>query len=392
MKHPLLALSLLTTSITAPQLQGSERSCCEEEISCCGNPCYKPAFYCLENDCGFFVDLEFLYWYAKETNLPYAVQVLAKIPGNNFGSPENIVFAQCGFDVGAEWDYGARLGFGWQDHCDGWDGSLYWTYYQNCASDRAKTPQFSGTMPLEAGQSGLLNPFPQRSVTETPFFDFMSAKWNLQFNQIDLELGRKYLISSCFAMRPYAGLRGAWTKTTFRVKGQTGPKDLSELETDYVQNSKDKYTNRIFGIGLLAGFQPTWYFFPCVALYGNFSASLIWGEHEEKKEESFLQKLQDTDLDRELIFVNTFNRFLEQSDKMSAIVDLAIGLRWENTWCCNRYMTTLDLGWEHHNWFGHSYRLRTYDRPSDAAQFNQFDLQMSDLGYGGFVLRFRFAF
>ena len=39
--------------------------------------------------------------------------------------------------------------------------------------------------------------------------------------------------------------------------------------------------------------------------------------------------------------------------KMSAILDLALGLRWEEQWCCYRYMTALDIGWEHHIWINH---------------------------------------
>ncbi|NGX59140.1 MAG: hypothetical protein KR126chlam3_00287 [Chlamydiae bacterium] len=49
-------------------------------------------------------------------------------------------------------------------------------------------------------------------------FDKIQAKWQLDFHSIDLEIGRKYWLSKCFNLRPYAGLRGAWTKTTFRTQ------------------------------------------------------------------------------------------------------------------------------------------------------------------------------
>jgi len=33
---------------------------------------------------------------------------------------------------------------------------------------------------------------------------------------------------------------------------------------------------------------------------------------------------------------------------MSTLIDLGIGLRWEENWCCDQYRTSLDLRWEHH--------------------------------------------
>lgn len=395
MKYPLVAWSLLGSfSLIANTCEDPPHTKCCETVApcCCEYEGYKPAFYCLEGDCGFYFDAEFLYWYARETNLPYAAEMLAKIAGSNISQQDEIVFAQCLQSVGSAWDYGGRVGVGWSDKCDGWDGSLNWTYFENCEKDNSSTPEFSGRMPMELGQSALLNPFPQRSVTENPFFERMRASWRIRFNQIDLELGRKYLVSSSFVMRPYIGLRGAWTKTNFKVSGDSGPKNLSTVTTNYTQKSRDHFTNRIWGVGLMGGFQPTWYFCSCIALYGNFGGALIWGEHEEKKTERFDERFFNTESSTEDVLVDTFNRFSEDCNQMSAIFDLAIGLRWEMPWCCNRFMTTLDVGWEHHVWFAHSYRLRTYDRFGNIPQFNQFDLQVSDLGYGGLVARFRLDF
>jgi len=377
---PLIALSLLTTlSLSADE-------------QCCEDVCFRPAFYCLEGDCGYYFDVEFLYWYARETNLPYAAKVLSKIRGSNISPNDEIIFAQCLESIDSSWDPGVRAGIGWSDKCDGWDGFLHWTYLDTCSKDKTKTSPFSGLAPTELGQSALLNPFPQRSVTENPFFKKMRASWRLRFNQIDLALGRKYLVSSSFVMRPYVGLRGAWTKTDFKISGNSGPKDLDEVTVDYTLKSRDHFTNRIWGVGLLGGFEPTWYFCSCIALYGNFGGALIWGKHEERKTERFHERYFDVDLRTEETLLNTSNRFTEDGFQMSGLLDLAIGLRWEKPWCCNRYMTTLDLGWEHHIWFSHSYRLRTYDRSVNAPQFNQFDLQVSDLGLGGFVLRLRLDF
>jgi len=42
---------------------------------------------------------------------------------------------------------------------------------------------------------------------------------------------------------------------------------------------------------------------------------------------------------------------------MLATPELGIGLRWEETWCCDRYRTSLDLVWEHHLIFDYNHRV-----------------------------------
>lgn len=78
---------------------------------------------------------------------------------------------------------------------------------------------------------------------------------------------------------------------------------------------------------------------------------------------------------------------------MQPILDLAIGLRWEETWCCNTYRTALDLGWEHHVWFDHGSRYLVIDTSGGSSDvFKVYSEIASNLMMGGFVLKLRFDF
>ena len=87
---------------------------------------------------------------------------------------------------------------------------------------------------------------------------------------------------------------------------------------------------------------------------------------------------------------------------MTGLLDLAIGLRWERTWCCDRYRTALDLGWEHHIFFDQNHRwktdgLRSGTNGSSTALTNWqaytgYDEASGNLGLGGFVFRLNLDF
>lgn len=412
MRSKFLVLSLLTVwgafaEEVKEESQTNETSCCS---TCCCSPCccepcvpkppkcidieaYTPPFYDLQCDFGFFIDGEFLYWYARETNLPYAAQFEVK-PDNRFDPDENIgtAFLSKIANLESEWDPGFRVGLGWNSSCDGWDFYLNWTYFYNKSSDQIAS-NFAGFFPT-IGETGLYNPWwnGSQAFVQPAIFDEIKASWKIHFNQIDFEVGRKYWLSPCFTMRPYAGLRGAWTKTDFEVDASMGPK-VVEGTTRLILSS-NCLDDRLWGVGLLAGLQPNFYFTKCFILYANLGAALIWGEFEGKPSESYFRGESGT---INITDLNQINSYRNDFFQMSPIIDLALGLRWEETWCCYRYRTALDLGWEHHVWFDHGYRIQATNFLSegspDALHFApSFYNVVSDLNYGGLVIRLRVDF
>jgi len=445
-KH-LIALSLIGALDLSAKASAEEyteqasscNSCCCKPCCCEPKPkkcidceCYTPQFYDLQCDCGFFLDGEFLYWYARETNLSYALKIQAKesttIPASD-GSPPptTLVFASQSYEhLSTKWDPGFRVGLGFNSDCDGWDYYLHWTYFHNKKSNSTSvSPEYIlGSNPFLAdkGDSLLINPWINASfhgIGEGIFsFDTINAKWRLSFNSVDLELGRKYWLSKCFNLRPYVGLRGAWTRTTFRTKslrnisfereeiGGLGQDALFDEVID--ANFKDRFKTRNWGAGILGGIQPTWYFCSNFALFSNLDVALLWGEFENKKREKYQNISTTTQIKPEQgnpitrIDPSYSNLSKNKFFQMNALLDLAIGLRWEEYWCCEQYRSAFDIGWEHHIWFDHNHRNKSSDSftitpgrglgAPTVDGFRAYDEVTGNLCYGGLVVRLRFDF
>lgn len=368
--------------------------CVPEPKKCIDCECYTPQYYDLQCDWGAFFTVDFLYWYARESNLAYASKVQSLITTTDIPDVQSQIFVPKTYEhLDTAWDPGVRVGLGWNSCCDGWDTYLHWTYFQNNKNASTSVPSnfgFSDFIPGN-GEFALLNPWLNASLHgphDAQIFDAISAKWRLRFNNIDLEFGRKYWLSKCFTLRPYTGLRGAWTNTRFSTNSFRQPSN-STLSQEF----QNQFTNKYWGVGFIGGLQPNWHFCSNFILFANFDGSLIWGKAEMNGYES------QTETEDSLLTNSYSNSANDNFFKMQAILDLALGLRWEETWCCDRYRTTLDLGWEHHIWLNHNTRTKTMDyfQLDEGTSFlangyRTFTEETTDTMFGGFVLRARFDF
>jgi len=372
--------------------------CCEQPVCCECNPCcafdpdcvdircYTPPYYNLSGDCGRSFQAEFLWWYAKENNLAYTLEVDASLAATEMGlsySPDEYEY------LGTKFRPGLRIGSGWNSACDGWDGLATWTYTRNQKKDSTNTDFFFISDELPEF-TALINPWTNPGFTfdGTPLiFDKMSAKWHLQFNQVDLEFGRKYWLSSAFTLRPYAGARAGWITTKFRVKAlrdfTLDPDTDPELIT-----FKDTFSTKTLGAGIIGGFQPNWYICNTFVFFANFQCALLWQRFNGSKKERY----QAPELEEPINYSNSFRSVFYT---MQTVWDLAAGFRWENTWCCDRFRTSLDVSWEQHIWLDFDQRTTFSNRKSIGANiysFDHVDRITTDLMLGGAVARFRLDF
>ena len=418
MKKQLLALSLLATAglmAEKSSLQQSQHEQAGQCSSCCCSPCcckpccipepkkcidcecYTPKFYDLQCDYGFGVDVEYLYWYGKEMKLVLGlitqtiqVEVANPLITNSTGVivPDELV------NMKSKWRSGYRLGLIYNLPCDGWDIYINYTYYHDKNNQSINIGEIAN-LPVPIGGKGILslwnNPFIDSILPFTLVeFDEVSGRWRYNFNMFDGELGRKYWLSKCFNLRPYIGLRGGWTRSDYNLFQHTqlpagAVKDFVQFNTDF--------RNNFWGIGLLGGVQPTWYYCPCFAIYGQMDFALLWGGYSARRKESFKYQLE-----ADFGEVNGSSRSTNDTDGMQGVFDLGIGLRWEDNWCCDRYRSTLDIGWEHHIWYKHVTRLQLtgdYNNGNIVERilgFTDFFQDQMDMVFGGLVIRARFEF
>lgn len=407
MQKLLLALGIFSiTSLSAePAALAVQETCpvsvpeCTPQPSICPE-CYVPSYYDLQCASGLYLYGDFFYWYANEDNLSPCMTVrgVADVaPGS--GIAQTVLAAVEVNHLNTKWKPGFRVGLGYNTLHDGWDVETNYTWYQNKKHRSFSVPAFGSTLYPNnpaAGQLGFIDPWinPDLIASIVPFtypeFDTVKSLWTLKLNQIDLDLGRKFLLSKSMAMRIYAGARGIWFTTRFNNIASS----IAVFSSNFTNNIfSDKFKTRAWGVGLLGGFEPEWHFCRNFILFTNLDAALLWGKYRANKKEDYTS-LNPTGVQT----INYHNSFTNRFFKMQAILDLSIGLRWEETWR-ERVRTYLDFGWEHHIWFDDNHRIKLNPffayatvESTTVSGFQGYNELQGNLMMGGAVIRFRVDF
>ncbi|NGX38918.1 MAG: hypothetical protein KR126chlam1_00234 [Chlamydiae bacterium] len=355
-----------------------------------------PSFNDLQCNWGFSLDVEFLYWYAKEQQVPIAEKARVRNVINDDGLFLIYLLPKDEITMGSRWDPGVRAAIGYNSCCDGWDTYLLWTYVHNKKKKResVRSPVDGNIIENHAdGTTLLISPwdyyYPRFTFEdEAPIYTKVSGEWRLDYNVVDLELGKKYWLSECFNLRPFAAVRGVWSEIIFDVT------NIIDFQTDPDLGTKITFNNWIWGVGLVGGLEPTWYFCRCYAIYAGFDVALLWGEDRVRRKE----RLGGLDFPPTRTILIPSYESTSRIDGMQAGIDLSLGLRYEDTFCCHRYRFTIDLGWEHHALLNYVHKFKVagvenhIDSTSIERFFTDFDWMENDLALGGLVFRLRFDF
>ncbi|MBS0629340.1 MAG: hypothetical protein JSS30_03840 [Verrucomicrobia bacterium] len=422
---PLMAMTCALIGEEGGDFTGCCEPCCPPK-KCIDCECYTPAYYDLRCDWGVFATCDFLYWYAAESNLEYAnlIQYTYQPPTENGSVGSQYGYVTQHKYLNTNWDAGVRVGLGVHTLCDGWDFFLNWTYFDNNIHGSRSEPLSS--TPEQQFVTGLINGVndPWAPVDQVRNFTQLAsprvaAKWSLIFNQMDLEFGRKFWLSRWMTARLYTGLRGAWTHTNFTVRANYTANylPLNGIPRENVTEDariSNRFRNRFWGVGLLGGVQPEFIFgdWCCstFSLYSNFEGALIWGKFKGRNHIRMRVSSSDAaNINGGTLIaggagfpITVAANPVEVSSlsRMQGILDLGIGIRWERHWCCDRYSTSVDLGWEHHYWFDFGLYHRAIagvsqlggaQSPSFMTPLGTIDY-VTNLGFGGLVVRARFDF
>lgn len=313
---------------------------------------------CVSCGADLFVTAEYLYWATREEHLGFA---LLNDPTTNQATS----FAEKGCVIQPDWcsSSGFKVGLGLMLDCDGWDLYANYTWLRPSTKKRTVRP---------TDNKVLFDLNWNQSVDGTNFDNItsISGKWELHFNVLDLELGRNFFISQCLHLRPHFGLKGTWQGQWMNVVtiGTTGSGNtlqnitaMGSFELDY------------WGVGIRAGLDSSWHFSPCFSLVAEVAASALWERFCSDAKSVF--ENQTTSLFS--VPINTQDTF----HTINPVLELYLGFRWENWFCCDEWHWSIELGWEQQWW----------------ANQNQFyygitETRMGDLSFQGLTLKLRFDF
>ncbi|MBI3237035.1 MAG: hypothetical protein HYZ48_04980 [Chlamydiales bacterium] len=320
------------------------------------NPSARPQ---VRNGYDVFFTADLLLWQAHEDGVPLFI----KNKGQGFDADLSHSETK---GLHWDWDWGFRIGGGYNLMHDGWDASLTWMRVYGHAAERAHTSSANAFWPSfthpAGNQDGL-------DLGTGPYTKSHSH-WKLQLNQLDLELGREFFVSKFLTLRPHFGLRSDCIRQKLHIhynRFEGVPGETYEVELH----------NRFWGLGLAAGLNTQWSLGSGWSIYADGAFAMLYGFHEIDREDT-LSVTSSFD------FVD-----MDSSYRISrAVGDLALGFRWDKMFCRDRFHFGIQGGWEQHVYFGQNQFIRFVDH--DAL--GNFVANQGDLTFQGWTLSARFDF
>ncbi len=370
MKHIAFTTTLLTLSlgsvsylqadVTDAQMRSLENrvSAMEQKkgSSSMINPSGRPQ---VRDGVDLFFTADWLIWQGHENGTGYAVKT--KRPQ----SDDTALYNSEVKDLHFNWDFGFRVGLGYNLPHDGWDVVAGWTWFQNNAH---------GSVTPNLGSVYSANPFdPAEAAVDS--FGSANSHLNIKLNMIDLDLGREFFVSKWMTLRPFMGLRTAWVFQE-QSSNYNNPLPVSSVSSFYSQQKNDYW-----GLGLHSGLNTQWGLGAGVSLFGNAAVSILNG----------FFKVNDYETTN---FSNgTHNDNVSNNDSFRigrVIGELAMGVRWDTMLANDHCHLGIQGGWEQLMFFGQNQFKHFYGTfPSNQGSYfaNQ-----GDLTFQGWTLSVRLDF
>ena len=304
----------------------------------------------VRNGCDLFVYGDLIYWNAHESGLAYAVV--------NEGSDTTLADAQVK-NLHGKWNWGFRVGVGYNMPHDGWDVNFTWLRFTDTSHKR-----------VHAGTDDFI--FPTMTAASDPLAEGFACNkahgyWGLRLDQLDLDMGREFFVSKWLTLRPHFGVRSDWVKQKLDVDY-----DNFDLATNVVDvKSKDKW----WGLGLEGGLDTQWGLGSGWSLFGDLTGAIIYGFHKTR--------FNDTDSPG-----STHDNVSNTYRISHPILDLQMGLRWDNMFGDDSYHLGVQVAWEHHVYFSQN-QLPNFGDPSNMGRFYT---SQGDLTLQGWTFAARFDF
>lgn len=293
----------------------------------------------------FTVMGEYLYLQAKEEGLEYA------LPDS---TPNTVPIANNGVvghihRIEPKFHSGYRVGAGYLLPNHKGLFSAKWMHYEGSHDDSAKESAGEGIWPFWLDQNS------------APAAKRAHAKWHLDMNVFDLQIGTAFRVKRILTLQPFAGFRAAWIRQDLDIRYR----DITFVEqttTPFIDSDNDSHFH---GYGLCGGINTKWKIWRGISFFANGSASLLWSRFKTfQKETLFDDSIRSNIRDR--LFTTT------------PVFELMAGLAWEYNW--KSIGLELHFGWEEQIWI-HQNMLNRYLDSFDHGVMKTDNGNLSLAGY-----------
>ncbi len=295
-----------------------------------------------------FVELDFLYWFAKQEGNQYAVTGSAlTVPGtedpNTHLTPGPVKAGKV-YELDFRMSPGFKVGTGINLAHGQWDVFLEYSYLHSHAKGSTHSNNLNaGIIPMfsYAANNSILSDATYNNGS-AGFVSEAESNWTLNFNNINLELGSNANPLNNLSLRPYLGIQGSWQKqifnTTYQVSSITNVNDVLGKNTV-------AFHQHFWGVGLRVGIDGVWKCYSHLDLFGNFAAAVLWGQFNCKSR-SYDTNNEISPPYQDVLITNQANDL----SSLSPLVDVEIGI--QSAWTFeSKYRLVAQIAWENQVWF-----------------------------------------
>jgi hypothetical protein len=280
-----------------------------------------------------FVSADFIWWRAQEDGLDYAFTgTTPQVHNADRGRLKHPSFS---------YEPGFKVGMGLKFRHDGWD---FFAQYTRLNFEHRNNRTHSDEDNDSNVQSNITMPYGGDLVTF--WADSARGKWSLDFNVLDIELGRNFWVSKWLTMRPFVGMKFDWTDQDFHVK-------YENVSGNYISNNPGqglvagsdvhmKMDQDQFGVGLRAGLNTTWYMWRHWCIFGELALSGMLNDFDISRKDKI-----ETPADVEW----KQNNFRRDSHPVTLVAEWSLGLGFETAFHHDDYMFQIRAAWEEQIWF-----------------------------------------
>lgn len=273
------------------------------------------------NDTAFYMAGSIIYWKSGYTDMTISSRV------QNPGAPSS---KHKKINLDTEYDPGFKLGIGCNFHRDVWDIFLNWTWLRSNLTDKEHTHTHKLSTLL-----GNIVP----SETTVNFTNKFKARWDFDFDVLDLELGRNFYISKYISIRPFAGLKGTLIENKLKMNYEH---PINSNNVPLQTSMHSKYKENTWGIGPRLGINSRWVLGKSnFAFLANAAGSLIWEDFHPSSSTKYLDAQGVPPAIGKIHF---------HQQELNPIAEVFLGFDWGRCFGRHFYMN-LSAGYEMQYWW-----------------------------------------
>lgn len=309
--------------------------------------------YIMKNQWNLLLFADVLYWQAREDNLVYAVSTQASpaSPPLN-GEAQNVDF---------DWHPGARVGFGFFVSHDQWNVQAIWTHLISHNNTQSTAALNESLLPTKLHPQMNIGPISANSAF---------SSWKVNYNTIDLLLGRPYFLGNKLILHPLIGLRGYWIDQTYNVSYE----EVRDVNQDLLADRQAHQSFDSRGIGPKSSLKTEWILGEGFRLLGGAGAGLFYTWIDVKQKET-------TNNQTLMSFKNKDN------DLLKPTMDALLGFSWGSFFSDQYCHLDVSVMYELHYWW-HQNTTSLFLNDNLTGSFTSF----GNLCFHGGTLRFRLDF